>query len=281
MSAKTSPTRPTVHRARIPADALTVLVVQVIALLAVWGCAIAVSFTGLVAAAGWANVGANVRYAVPLFIDGILVGASLAYLVARERRDRASAVIAVLAMTVFCALSVVGNAVHAMGSGASGAERVTGIALAVAAPVAILVTTELLARTVIASPDEHVPAANSRAARRARVQPQTAVPAVMPGVSPTATDPTATPAPQGLPATVRVGTPTGRQTGGAASVAERLEAVRALDETRPGLSERGAAAALCEAHGDPAWISRTTVARMRRRIAEDDGAGARGLVAVG
>ncbi|GEM_PF-760282 len=278
MAAKTAP-RPTVHRARIPADALTVLVVQTLVLAGIWVCAVVVSFTGLIAAAGWANVAPGQRVFVPLFIDGVLIGGSLAYLVAKERKDAASRAIAATAMATFALLSVLGNAVHALAAATSGLQRTVGVLVAVAAPVAILVTTELLARTVIASPDEHVPAAGSRAARRAsRIQPQT-TPAIQALTSPSGPAPTTTPAPV-LPASVRTGASTGRSSGGA-SVQERLEAVRALDVERPGLSERMAAAALCEAHGDPGWISRTTVARMRRRIAEENEVGARGLAAVG
>ncbi|MBT0993918.1 helix-turn-helix domain-containing protein [Cellulomonas sp. DKR-3] len=179
--------RPTVHRARIPADAIAVLVVQTLVLAGVWLTAIVVSFTGLVAAAGWANVAGLPSFGVPLFIDGILVGASLAYLVARERHDRASQWIAVLAMLAFCGLSITGNATHALGSSAAGMERITGILLAVAAPVAILVTTELLARTVIASPDEHVPAPASRAARRAARPATVTAPAALPTTAPAPT----------------------------------------------------------------------------------------------
>ncbi|MBD8059048.1 DUF2637 domain-containing protein [Cellulomonas sp. JH27-2] len=182
--------RPTVHRARIPADAMTVLVVQVLALLGVWVCAIAVSFSGLVAAANWANIHGSQRYAVPLFIDGILVGASLAYLVARERKDKASAVIAVLAMAAFCGLSILGNATHALGSAAAGSERLTGVALAVAAPIAILLTTELLARTVIASPEEHVPAPSRSARRAARVVAQQPAQSATPVAAAAPTQPT-------------------------------------------------------------------------------------------
>ncbi|GAA3816369.1 helix-turn-helix domain-containing protein [Cellulomonas soli] len=140
------------HRARIAADAMPVLVVQTLVLGGVWASAIVVSFTGLVAAAGWANINGGQRFGVPVFIDGILVGASIAYLVARERHDRASAVIALGAMAGFAGLSIMGNATHALAGTATGVQRITGVALAVAAPLAVLVTTELLARTVIAPP---------------------------------------------------------------------------------------------------------------------------------
>lgn len=266
MSKPKTPSRPTVHRARIPADAMTVLVVQVVALLGVWVCAIVVSFTGLVAAAGWANIAGQQRYAVPLFIDGILVGASLAYLVARERRDRASAVIAVLAMGVFCGLSILGNASHALGAAVVGSERLTGVALAVAAPVAILVTTELLARTVIASPDEHVPAVSSRAARRATVRSGQVAPVTAGGGAATL------PVPAGpVPAPVAPAVRTTAGAGAGVPRAVKIAAVRDLDQARPGLSERAAEAALCEAHG-PGWISRTTVARIRKELAGEGAA---------
>ncbi len=250
---KASAPRQTIHRARIPADAMTVLVVQVIALLGVWGCAIAVSFTGLVAAAGWANVHGDIRYTVPLFIDGILVGASLAYLVARERKDRPSALIAVLAMVAFCGLSITGNAVHALGSGVAGAERLTGVALAVAAPVAILVTTELLARTVISSPDEHQPA--PRRQRRTQVQPQTLAPQPS---APTVQAPAPTPADPASPAPVRSGRPVAA---GVRGGRDQLRA-RALVMAAEGLSDRAIAAALSAEAGTP--IAHSTVGRWRR-----------------
>lgn len=240
--------RPTVHRARIPADAMTVLVVQVIALLGVWTCAIVVSFTGLVEAAGWANVGGSQRIAVPLFIDGILVGASLAYLVARERRDKASAVIAVLAMAAFCALSILGNAVHALGADATGAERITGVALAVAAPVAILVTTELMARTVIASPDEHVPAPS----RRARRQQAQVVATTVQAPAPTPTTPATAPAP------VRAGRPVAA---GVRGGRDGLRA-RALAMAAEGMSDRAIASALSEEAGEA--VAHSTIGRWRR-----------------
>lgn len=131
---------------------MPVLVVQTAVLVTVWAAAIVVSFTGLVAAAAWANVDGWQRFGVPVLIDGILVGASLAYLVARERHDGPSAWIALAAMVTFVSLSITGNAMHALAAHAVGAQRVTGVLLAVAAPIAIIVTTELLARTVIAPP---------------------------------------------------------------------------------------------------------------------------------
>ncbi|NTW41756.1 MAG: hypothetical protein HGA44_18060, partial [Cellulomonadaceae bacterium] len=121
------------------------------------------------------NVSGAQRYGVPVFIDGILVGASIAYLVARERHDRASAHIALAAMGGFAGLSILGNATHALAGTAIGVQRITGVMLAVAAPLAILVTTELLARTVIAPPPPPKPA--PAVARAATEAPAITIPA--------------------------------------------------------------------------------------------------------
>ena len=166
------------HRARIAADAMPVLIVQTVMLAMVWAASISVSFTGLVAAASWANVTGVERFGVPVFIDGILVGASLAYLVARERHDGPSAWIALAAMLGFVSLSITGNATHALAAHAVGAQRVTGVLLAVAAPIAIIVTTELLARTVIAPPPapKAAPAAASLVALPAAAPASASVP---------------------------------------------------------------------------------------------------------
>ena len=175
--------------------------------------------------------------------------------------------------------SMGGNVAHALADGAGiGWQTTVGAIAAAVFPVTTFAMTHVVADLLV-DPDADV--RSMRAPRARRTQPQT-TPATPALVSPSGTAPTTTPAPQVLPASVRTGAVTGRSSGGA-SVTERLEAVRALDVERPGLSERAAAAALCDAHGDPGWISRTTVARMRRRIAEENGAGAgaRGLVAVG
>jgi hypothetical protein len=238
MSTKT-PTKPaprqTVHRARIPADALTVLVVQTLALAGIWVCAVVVSFTGLIAAAGWANVAPGQRVFVPLFIDGVLIGGSLAYLVAKERHDRASRTIAAAAMATFATLSVAGNAVHALAAATSGAQRAVGVALAVAAPVAILVTTELLARTVIASPDEHQPTPSRsarRAARTASSQP-----------APTAATPGQTPQPV-APKPAAVTARTTRNATGTGSADRAALREQAVQMAATGMSHREIAEAL-------------------------------------
>ncbi|MBT0995490.1 DUF2637 domain-containing protein [Cellulomonas sp. DKR-3] len=226
---------PTVHRARIPADAIAVLVVQTLVLAGIWVCAVVVSFTGLIAAAGWANVAEGQRVFVPLFIDGVLIGGSLAYLVAKERHDRASRSIAAVAMVAFAALSVAGNAVHALAASTSGPERAVGVLIAVAAPIAILVTTELLARTVIASPDENVPAPSRASRRRAQVQP------TLPALTAPTTQATPTPVAPTAPApTVR---PVSASTGTVRSGREEARA-EFLALLAAGMSARGAAAAV-------------------------------------
>lgn len=263
-------------------DSLTVVLPAVTGALLVGAVSFLMSWDALRVVGRWAGIAPSRTWGLPLAMDASILVFSALWLIARRRG--LSTWFHITAVTAFTLGSVGGNIAHALADGTGEGWQVSVGAVAAAAfPLTVFATTHAVAGLLV-DPDADVRPARPAptAARRARVQPQTApAPAVMPGVSPTITATTPTLAPQTLPAPVRAGTAAGRQTGGAASVAERLEAVRALDETRPGLSERGAAAALCEAHGDPAWISRTTVARMRRRIAEDDGAGARGLVAVG
>lgn len=140
-------------RSRIPADATPVLVMLTALMVTVWVAAFVISFTGLRDAAQWANLEGTETVALPMMIDVFLAGASVGYLVARERQDTTTTRIFVAVMVGFGSLSVAANGVHAMAADvASLAQRIVGVALAVAAPVAILAATEVLARTVVSPP---------------------------------------------------------------------------------------------------------------------------------
>ena len=277
MTASTTASRPTRRRlaVKLNADSRPLVYTVVLLVSALGVVSLIASFQGLIAVAAWARLPQPLAWTVPVMLDGAILVYTAAALIRRARGETTRlAWTGVVAGTVLSASANAAHVVLADVTASSDVLRVIGAGIAALSPVLAALAVHQLADLAVAGPDEVV--APSRRQRRSQALPAT--PAL---TSPTGTDTIATPAPQVLPASVRAGTPTGRSTGGA-SVTERLEAVRALDLTQPGLSERAAAAALCEVHGDAAWISRTTVARMRRRIAEQDGAGAvHGMVAVG
>jgi hypothetical protein len=140
----------------------------VVLTLLVASASVAVSFTGLIAAAGWAGIPPLLRPALPVVVDASILVFTVAAVVARGRGE--STRLAWGSVAAFTAVSVVTNAAHALGDGVSTASSITtyllGAFLAGLMPLACFVATHTVVSLVVAPPEGSV--TQRRKAERAR-----------------------------------------------------------------------------------------------------------------
>lgn len=127
-----------------------------------------VSFTGLIAAAGWAGIPPLLRPALPIVVDSSILVFTVAAVVARGRGE--STRLAWGSVGAFTAVSVITNAAHAIGDDISTATSTgtyaLGALLAGIMPLACLVATHTVVSLVVAPPEGTT--AQRRKAERAR-----------------------------------------------------------------------------------------------------------------
>jgi hypothetical protein len=136
--------------ARINPDSPVVAVVAVATTAGLAITSFLLSYSGLGAAAVWANVPGWLAWAVPVTIDGSILVYTLAAFVFRHRGE--SARLAWASLATFASLSVVANGVHAWSDAPEALRTGIGVVVAGLAPIAVLITTHTLMRLVIAPP---------------------------------------------------------------------------------------------------------------------------------
>jgi hypothetical protein len=136
--------------ARINPDSPVVAVVAVATTAGLAITSFLLSYSGLGAAAVWANVPGWLAWAVPVTIDGSILVYTLAAFVFRHRGE--SARLAWASLATFASLSVVANSVHAWVDAPETLRTGIGVVVAGLAPIAVLITTHTLMRLVIAPP---------------------------------------------------------------------------------------------------------------------------------
>lgn len=153
-------------RPESPEMALCALILAV----AVAVASFAVSFTGLISAAGWAGIPPVLRPAVPLVVDLSILVFTVAAVVARARGEDVR--LAWSAVAFFTVVSMMTNATHALADDISTAQTlpalIIGAFIAGLMPLACLIATHTAVSVAVA------PAQGSKAARqkaeRARVE---------------------------------------------------------------------------------------------------------------
>ena len=117
----------------------------------------AVSFSGLLAVAEWAALPPELRWAVPVFVDGALLAYTLAIVVQRARDE--STWFSWLALASFTAVSVAANALHVLGARDGGDWRSwAGAGIAALAPLGVLAATHTVVGLAVARPTPALPA---------------------------------------------------------------------------------------------------------------------------
>jgi hypothetical protein len=106
----------------------------------------AVSFSSLIEVAEWVGLPQWLRWTVPAFIDVAILAYGLAAVIHRSRGESVAATW--VSLSVFTAVSVVANALHALssGSGETAGQQWIGASIAAMAPIAVLASTEELSR---------------------------------------------------------------------------------------------------------------------------------------
>ncbi|GAA1938202.1 hypothetical protein GCM10009689_18580 [Brevibacterium antiquum] len=129
----------------------------------------AVSFTGLIAAAGWAGIPRPLRPAVPIVVDLSILVFTVAAVVARARGEGVR--LAWSSVGFFTVVSMITNATHALSDGNSTATTlpalVVGSFIASLMPLACLISTHTAVSVAVAPPQGSNAA--RRRAERARV----------------------------------------------------------------------------------------------------------------
>lgn len=139
---------------RLRGDARPILICAVALTSLLFLAAFAMGVPGLLDAATWARLSGWERALVPVVLDlGMLISA-VASVVARARHE--SPVLPRISMGALAGISVAAQVVHVITATGPGEELlprvVVGVAIAVAAPVWVLVTTEMLLSLAIAPP---------------------------------------------------------------------------------------------------------------------------------
>lgn len=133
----------------------------------------AVSFTGLIPAAGWAGIPRPLRPAVPIVVDLSILVFTVAAVVARARGEDVR--LAWSSVGFFTVVSMVTNATHALSDGNSTATTfpalVVGSFIASLMPLACLISTHTAVSVAVAPPQGSKAA--RRRAERARVDQST------------------------------------------------------------------------------------------------------------
>jgi len=140
-----------VSAARIDPDTRPVVLATVALVASLGLVSFTVSFAGLSAVAEWAALPNNLRWAVPVFVDGALLAYTLAVLVQRARGE--SATFSWTALAAFTAVSVAANAAHVLGVGDPGDWRTyAGAGIAAISPLGVFAATHTLASLAIERP---------------------------------------------------------------------------------------------------------------------------------
>lgn len=138
---------------RLRGDARPILICAVVLVSLLFLASFAMGVPGLLDAATWARLSGWERALVPVVLDlGMLISA-VASVVARARHE--SPVLPRVSMGALAGISVAAQVVHVITATGPGEEHlrvVVGVAIAVAAPVWVLVTTEMLLSLAIAPP---------------------------------------------------------------------------------------------------------------------------------
>src|SRR5699024_7829730 len=119
--------------ARINPDSKAVLYLVLTVTTVIATVAFAVSFAGLAAVSDWAQIPPRLSWALPVFIDGAILGFTIMILVFRARGE--STVFAWIVLIAFTVILVSANAAHAYAEGAPEDWRpIAGSGLAGLAP---------------------------------------------------------------------------------------------------------------------------------------------------
>lgn len=160
-----------VRRIRPESDSMAASALLLAVLVAV--ASFAVSFTGLIAAAGWAGIPRPLRPAVPIVVDLSILVFTVAAVVARARGEDVR--LAWSSVGFFTVVSMVTNATHALSDGNSTATTfpalVVGSFIASLMPLACLISTHTAVSVAVAPPQGSKAA--RRRAERARVDQST------------------------------------------------------------------------------------------------------------
>lgn len=137
--------------ARINPDSKAVLYLVLTVTTVIAAVAFAVSFAGLAAVSEWAQIPPRLSWALPVFIDGAILGFTIMILVFRARGE--STVFAWIVLIAFTVISVGANAAHAYAEGAPEDWRtIVGSGLAGLAPAGLAVFIHGIARLLVAPP---------------------------------------------------------------------------------------------------------------------------------
>lgn len=147
--------------ARINPDSKPVLYLVLTVTTVISAVAFAVSFAGLAAVSEWAQIPARLSWALPVFIDGAILGFTLMILVFRARGE--STLFAWVVLIAFTIISVGANGAHAYAEGFPEDWRtIVGSGLAGLAPAGLAVFIHGIARLLVAPP---IPAPNDTVAQ--------------------------------------------------------------------------------------------------------------------
>lgn len=141
--------------ARINPDSKPVLYLVLTVTTVIAAVALTVSFAGLAAVSEWAQVPPRLSWALPVFIDGAILGFTIMILVFRARGE--STVFAWFVLVAFTIISVGANGAHAYAEGVPEDWRtVVGSGLAGLAPAGLAVFIHGIARLLVAPPQRDV-----------------------------------------------------------------------------------------------------------------------------
>lgn len=136
---------------RIDPDTRPVVLAAVAIIAVLGGVSFAVSFSGLVAVAAWAELPEPMHWAVPVFVDGAVLAYTLAILVQRGRGERTR--FSWTALGLFTLVSVAANGAHVLGTGDATDWRTwVGAGMAALAPLGVLAATHTVADLAVARP---------------------------------------------------------------------------------------------------------------------------------
>jgi len=142
---------PSEQLARINPDSKPVLYLVLAVTTVIAAVAFAVSFAGLAAVSQWAQIPPRLAWALPVFIDGAILGFTIMILVFRARGE--STIFAWVVLIAFTFVSVAANGAHAYAEGAPDDWRtILGSGLAGLAPAGLAVFIHGIARLLVASP---------------------------------------------------------------------------------------------------------------------------------
>src|SRR5690625_1754971 len=143
--------------ARINPDSKPVLYLVLSVTTVIAAVAFAVSFAGLAAVSAWAQIPPRLSWALPVFVDGAILGFTIMILVFRARGE--STLFAWVVLIAFTVISVGANGAHAYAEGAPDDWRtVIGSGLAGLAPAGLAVFIHGIARLLVATPSVSVSA---------------------------------------------------------------------------------------------------------------------------